>query len=1683
MDQYEETEICQKDTDVPPCPIDCVVADQWTLVDPSATCSTTCGADGVVEQERKTLVAPQFENALECPAEEDLKRSVKCNSPNSLLPEQTDPETNDVIPYNLPCPIDCVLHEWADDIYHTCDQKTCWTAAEQEARTAGENSTNSTSSSSQLTKHQHRAIKVNGQFGGVECPAADSEERERIVDCDLDHLPTCPIDCVLSNWHDEPNAVCSATCGPTGRYRRVREILVQPQGELAKTCLEVAPTTTSTSSTSAEVVVPTPSPGGSSSTTGNPLFPTPSPSPSGGGIPVFPNPTPGGGGFPVIPTPGPASTLFPGQPVTTPPPFTWAPAFPVVTTQAPGGGIPQPEAPPVRTTPPANTWTPVETLSTFPPIPQPEGPPPVNTPAPFTWTPSFLQLEALMSRRDDPAASTVWLEELVPCNTEIQCETDVDGGGGLTISPTPDQTNGTTSGGGDDDAGGTNTSQTPLSNSATKGPEAQQQQVSEIVFSNDTRGLEEGGEEEGTEDESNTALDADDTECNPVLILVALLVIGLLALAGVYFMFKEFFFPSSSSPTAAPSNASPRSSGQDAQKKNKKRLPGRQEKAANLQAESLLAGQTAVPEKALLSAGFSPGYAKKAAKQIAKADELPKDATLSKPDSDADRKLLKKLHKKINKQKIKDAEEAGEEEVEISKTPTISEVKHYLAEKVKEQLGQDFLLEATEKVEKLDVATMEKMLLSQGFSPGTAKKLAPIIQEKMVVKEKDKVEKPRSSAALAEGVPEEAGAVAGEHEVVVAPLFTPAEIASLQLEGQDKALFEQNFGIDTVNPESFGQLEGASDKLAFFLEEKLGSKYKEISDGNTDEMLHDMEKVFTDAGFSDAVAHHLAEKAKEDLLHSAVSIGKNIDLGKVDRSDEILLLTKTEMKQIEAVTGRNSWAQKDGVEAEHRDTLEANFKLLEEHFLFDDAQEELAMERTSTASPVLDSKNSSAQNKLNSSASGQHQQHPSDVRTLIAQDLREKYNAMDPDTQKSQMTPENIRADIADALVTKVGFSKNFVEKANLAEKLEQKLHTDLVTKSGEKMSKMLASDFDDMWDHDQDDLNMHIYQSVKEKPAEVRNLIAEELKEKYSTLDPETQKLQMTPENIRADIETALVTKLGFSKNFVKKAKIAEKMEQKMNTDLLVTTKDGQPQRTSQMFAPDFDDLWDHDELNMHIYQTGGKKSPEQQPGSSGTTKSELSPGSGAADAQPLLGAETIGGETSFGKVETLNVIQGFTMMKPLKITAQDLEGRNWTEKDKKLLQKNFLKKTKMVHDMEKKMHEKAMDKVREKLTINLQDDFEGEAEADDFDEGESDLSSAEESEQSDAPVEIAVDSEGGESSAAEPLLGSNNSVEKKKKKKDKLLKKNKKAAGDHPKKKKKIGDSSASAENKSAAHEEADNAAVGEEAEQVVTIEAASLPGEKTAGVSDMYDEMFDDQSSAPLPDSRTTDPQPASLSAEQLHQAFEAEARQALESIGFQKATATKIAKQLVATGADLGVDKMELGEAEIITATQGFQKVAGNKKKNIKIENLQDLATELISCRPEIFVKSLSPTSFAAFEHDKQAGTVMSILQSCMLQSGLHGGAGLSDGMTAYEAPAPAETAAEKKKRIKNQVAAQKVKAGQQEKSANEEESSVASSTKSTKSKTKSGTSKSGKTTKTKTASSAKSKTKTKTGSKK
>ncbi|CAD7935039.1 unnamed protein product [Amoebophrya sp. A120] len=204
---------------------------------------------------------------------------------------------------------------------------------------------------------------------------------------------------------------------------------------------------------------------------------------------------------------------------------------------------------------------------------------------------------------------------------------------------------------------------------------------------------------------------------------------------------------------------------------------------------------------------------------------------------------------------------------------------------------------------------------------------------------------------------------------------------------------------------------------------------------------------------------------------------------------------------------------------------------------------------------------------------------------------------------------------------------------------------------------------------------------------------------------------------------------------------------------------------------------------------------------------------------------------------------------------------------------------------------------------------------------------------------------------------------------------------------------------------------------------VASIAAPGEaETAVTSGMYDGMFEDVSAtASAPNSAAVvQQQPASRSADRVHQAFESEALQALQSIGFQLATAKKIAKQLVATDVS-GGERIKLGESEKLVATQGFQKVAGKKK--VKIENLRDLATELISCKPEAFVKSLSPTSFAAFEHDKQAGGSISVLQSCMMQSGLQsGGSLISDGMAAYEddPAAPVETALEKKKRIKKKI---------------------------------------------------------------
>ena len=181
-----------------PCPVDCVVSEwstynangiqhSYTNTSANSVCSVSCGS-GITTIYRSIVTQASY-GGKACPA---LSMEIICNA--------------------FPCPIDCVLSNWAyyniyDPLYYSVGQCTA--------------------SCNGGTQGQYRTILVRPSFGGAACGPLS-----QAVTC---NTQACPQDCIVSSWSDyvADNAngaatSCSATCGG-GVKSQYRTVIAYPQ--------------------------------------------------------------------------------------------------------------------------------------------------------------------------------------------------------------------------------------------------------------------------------------------------------------------------------------------------------------------------------------------------------------------------------------------------------------------------------------------------------------------------------------------------------------------------------------------------------------------------------------------------------------------------------------------------------------------------------------------------------------------------------------------------------------------------------------------------------------------------------------------------------------------------------------------------------------------------------------------------------------------------------------------------------------------------------------------------------------------------------------------------------------------------------------------------------------------------------------------------------------------------------------------------------------------------------------------------------------------------------------------------------------------------------------------------------------------------------------------------------------
>jgi len=159
----------ERDCEIVPCPIDCVVT-PWNAI---STCSTSC--DLGKRTEGRTITVASAHGGIVCP--ETLSREVDCSA--------------------VPCPVDCVLSEWLDDGECTV---TCGGAG------------------GVGLQHQIKQIDTAPLHGGVECDPAQSQH----IACNTHE---CPVDCEMSPWSDWGQ--CSVSCA-TGQKIHTRTVARHP---------------------------------------------------------------------------------------------------------------------------------------------------------------------------------------------------------------------------------------------------------------------------------------------------------------------------------------------------------------------------------------------------------------------------------------------------------------------------------------------------------------------------------------------------------------------------------------------------------------------------------------------------------------------------------------------------------------------------------------------------------------------------------------------------------------------------------------------------------------------------------------------------------------------------------------------------------------------------------------------------------------------------------------------------------------------------------------------------------------------------------------------------------------------------------------------------------------------------------------------------------------------------------------------------------------------------------------------------------------------------------------------------------------------------------------------------------------------------------------------------------------
>ncbi|CAD7953268.1 unnamed protein product [Amoebophrya sp. A120] len=1030
-------------------------------------------------------------------------------------------------------------------------------------------------------------------------------------------------------------------------------------------------------------------------------------------------------------------------------------------------------------------------------------------------------------------------------------------------------------------------------------------------------------------------LDAPEEDCNPWLIVLLLLLICPLCGGGAYMMLKA---EAVAEPTFGELQKAERA-------KWSARHLEQHERKLSLEAESF-GMDHGVAEHALTTAGFTPAFTKKLLDQIT-ARDLSATERLARPETETDRAILQKLKKKIRN----DGGKKGD-----NSSLYVLELREFFGRKIKEMYKDDLeAAVADDVVELLTEKEIQDMLKAQGFSAPTAEKLAPKLQEKMIL-ESSPLEMPRASAVeqaqAVSGFFQSANTKSGKsakslkgaqnmsmrpaneqpmHAVLVAPIFTAAEIDALGLQDdKEKQLFTQNFKPH----KDLGNVE-ASDELNLFLAKELANRGygEDFLQANaeallTAESLKQLE--FFDAieevlkmKFTPETAKKLAKQTLDTFLNSAImTVGLEFDASKVEQAERILLFSPAETKKMKQRYEQyvNNLRKTGTLPAgdSRFSQLDAEFALLERTFGTGVSYDKYNLDRPPTVNvPTAEAStlNKAIQERLQKLISAKRERAASQSTS----------STFSPELAAAAApTTAEVRNEIEKALLDQ-GFSEEFTRQMGLAETMELKLRTEVKTlqnpsinvkadgkasevhlfeQGGGRLKKPVqrGSSFQDLGVAKEEKASISVTGSAEKVHVIQGFQMMKPIKFKFDDMSEKDKKIAQKDFIGHTSFEKQLEKQMHEkAKRDIVQERISLDLGQVLNEEpdsdgkLGVDVDDSEPEGPTSVTIKMKDSMW-----------TGATS------GTSGTV-SGLSQQLGLSSVKSAQSTDSSGG------------------------SEMDSEGKSLLKKKKKKTTTGGKKTTSKTS----KLSSKAVGSLA------------------------SDASQATTESSGSAEESGAEDSEG------TGLLGGTTKTKKKKK----IVHKKK------PSVKPKTTAASGTASSEESGGEEDSHSHSGESAgkKKKITKKGATTKKKKTENKGPQTAQV-EYPDTGPEPTGYT--PGPPELTPQEV---MMREAEKALQHIGFGKGTAKRIAYAMATT--DDGENGMKLTDSEKQIAVKGFTDTAkpGGKKKVYKIDNLKDLVDTLVAEKPEFFANSLKPES--RMGNKKQGGEtgknnkqVMSLLES-------------------------------------------------------------------------------------------------------